>query len=188
MTDNSLHFDGKISSCGLIVVFYLCRMKWECGITSQINNLILASSSGVCWIPVSNTGWLLQQDKISHLCHQRFKHITSQSTQFLFMSRYVPLDSLPISVFLQWDDNLELHHKSIHSFCLAAVAFGECLRQLRDHSFKKNKSINLLPFLWTVQRHLIKYLGKVRYYWRNNIKSLTLVISDVKISHHRGIT
>ena len=47
ITDHSLNFDGNISSCGLIILFRFPVIRWKCGITSQMNHLILASNSHV---------------------------------------------------------------------------------------------------------------------------------------------
>ena len=77
ITEDSFHFDGKICSCGKLVLFCLPPSTLQSGITSQINDFILASSSHVCWMPPWNMWSFLQQDEICHLFYHRCKDITS---------------------------------------------------------------------------------------------------------------
>ena len=76
-------------------------------LTSQINQFILASSSHVWWIPPSNTGSLLQQDKICHLIHQWCKDTLSQRNHFV----WTPGGLLP------GEESCTLFHNSCHEKC-----------------------------------------------------------------------
>ena len=77
--NHPIEFDGKIRSCGLIVLFHVHAMRWESVMTSQIICYISASSSHTWWIPPSNTGSFLQQHKITCLSNERCKEMTSQN-------------------------------------------------------------------------------------------------------------
>ena len=106
---------------------------------------------------------LISDVKISH---QRGLTSFGQQEQLLWINSPVYY-----YVFLQWDDNLQLHHKWITSLWLAAVKFGECLCQVRCPSWNKNKSVTFFIISLKISHHrrITSFGQEVEFSWVKNI-------------------
>ena len=79
----------------LYVLWYFLQSDENPGITSQMNHLILVSSSSALWWmpPCKLLDHCCKMDKISHLFHQWCKDITRQRTHFICNAGYpLPVD------------------------------------------------------------------------------------------------
>ena len=73
-------------------------------------------------------------------------------------------------VFLQWNENMELHHKLMTSCWLAAIAFGEYLHQIRDPSWNKIKFLTFLISDVNISHHrrITSFLSIYQFPWINS--------------------
>ena len=76
----------------------------------------------------------------------------------------------PFLSFLQWNENLESHHKWITSFSLATVALCEYLCQIVEDSCNRIKSLTFLISNAKIShdRGLISFRWKYPFLWINS--------------------
>ena len=112
-------------------------------------------------MPLSNTGLLLQEDKISCLFHQQFKDITSQRNHFNWTAGGLSPGEESCTLF---HNSCNAQKCSITSqisllVCLPAVPFGaRCLLGL--FAGQRNPSEESIPA--ESVNHVIQYLRRLR--------------------------
>ena len=93
---------------------------------------------------------------------------------------------------MQWDENLELHHKLMTSFWLAAVTLCHYLHQIRDPCCNRIKSLTFaISNLKTSQdRGITSFPWKYQFPWNNSPVHYSIFLRwDKNLEwHHKLIT
>ena len=103
--------------------------------TSQIICYISASSSRTWWIPPSNTGSFLQQDKITCLCNEQCKEMTSQNIHFICTAGGVQWQILDFP----WGG------RQLHKWVCKPIFFAENFMHEKERIFAPRGCTTLAP-------------------------------------------